>query len=450
VKRELYPQVFSFVSGKGGVGKTCLAANFAWVLSQSQKTVLVDLDLQNQGATGLFAKWVGKNRIGVLEAMVDLTRIPEAISSVVAVSDHLLFMPATSFANASSPKMIADLSATQDFTQRLTLLLKQLRDSTDCELIVLDCHGGLDFLSLAAHRLSDRTIVVTEADTVTFNGTLELLSFYTGARLDDASEAKLCESMSRSVPPQFVINRVLPKYNYDDLNRVYKGILGDYGAEFNVTPEVLCYIPVENFISESFGDYPFCVELAPNSVFSKKVHLLAYELTKVIPKGKFSRKLKSVGFRKRVQQCLISNSQRNIELMLRTFVLFTILFTLYAIAVIPLVMLFDSQKAVDALLALIRSPFFVIPTGVLILWVLITLLRALWGALRYYSDQYRFRRLLWTRSSRKPTLGERVLLLRLLLLRAVIPVPLVFVGLVICEVLGFVPYMIFSGAQIFN
>ena len=47
------PLTVSFVSGKGGVGKTSLAANFALMARELAKTVFIDLDFQNQGATGL-------------------------------------------------------------------------------------------------------------------------------------------------------------------------------------------------------------------------------------------------------------------------------------------------------------------------------------------------------------------------------------------------------------
>jgi MinD-like ATPase involved in chromosome partitioning or flagellar assembly len=438
VEQEQFPHIFSFVSGKGGVGKTCLAANFAWLVSKSRKALLLDLDLQNQGATGLFAKWIDRDRIGVLESLLDKTAVSQAISDVAVVSENLLFMPAASFANASSPGMIADLATTEDFTERLSFLLDQLRQTAKCDVIIVDCHGGLDYLSLTAHRLSDRTIVVTEPDTVTFNGTLELLSFYTGAK---ATRQSYSDGETYRPAPQFIVNRIPPKYTFDDLDRVYRNILVKYGTEFNVTPEVLCYIPVENFLSDSFGEYPFCAELAPNSVFSKKIHLMVFKLVHgVLSDNKIFRKFQSSRFTRRVERCLVSNSERNIQLIVRTFVLFNILFTAYCFLIVPAVLLFEPHRLrSEAWLSALKSPFVLIPAAILSCWILVTLFRALWGAGRYYADQYRFRRLLWTRGSRRPTLAERALLLRLLFLRSVIPIPLVFVGMFILELVVIVP-----------
>ena len=47
------PLIISFVSGKGGVGKTMLAVAFARELSLGSRTLLIDLDFFNRGLTGL-------------------------------------------------------------------------------------------------------------------------------------------------------------------------------------------------------------------------------------------------------------------------------------------------------------------------------------------------------------------------------------------------------------
>jgi cellulose biosynthesis protein BcsQ len=47
------PEIVTFVSGKGGVGKTMLAVAFARELSHADKTLILDLDFFNRGLTGL-------------------------------------------------------------------------------------------------------------------------------------------------------------------------------------------------------------------------------------------------------------------------------------------------------------------------------------------------------------------------------------------------------------
>ena len=44
---------FSFISGKGGVGKTTLAINSARLISRKSNVLLIDCDIINRGATYL-------------------------------------------------------------------------------------------------------------------------------------------------------------------------------------------------------------------------------------------------------------------------------------------------------------------------------------------------------------------------------------------------------------
>ncbi len=48
----------SLASGKGGVGKTLFAANLARLASTRFRCVLIDLDFQNQGCSGLLSRFL--------------------------------------------------------------------------------------------------------------------------------------------------------------------------------------------------------------------------------------------------------------------------------------------------------------------------------------------------------------------------------------------------------
>ena len=95
------------------------------------------------------------------------------------------------------------------------------------EIIVLDCHGGVDLVSFSAFRLSDVTLVITEADSVTFGGTLELLDFYkeqlanpgeiptlvaNSEEPNQNSQGYLKESENKNV--RFIVNRLPSKYKF--------------------------------------------------------------------------------------------------------------------------------------------------------------------------------------------------------------------------------------------
>ena len=85
------PSVISIVSGKGGVGKTLLAANFSYISSRFAKTVIIDLDFQNQGLTGLFAGYTDLNHIDAL----DLCENPDSLKEddLNLQMDQLYFIP---------------------------------------------------------------------------------------------------------------------------------------------------------------------------------------------------------------------------------------------------------------------------------------------------------------------------------------------------------------------
>lgn len=436
------PVVVSFVSGKGGVGKTSIAVNYAWVSAQSRPTLLVDLDIQNQGLTGLLARFSNKASWGSFEML----SIPElqcdVNSSLIELCSNLMFLPATSHVTVPSAVDMAALVAAPGVEKQIASLLRSIRLLGRFEMVILDCHGGLDYLSLGSHRSSDVTVMITEADTVTFNGTLELANFYRSVPQRSNDQETVTPRLHAL---QVVVNRVPPKFKYPDLSDVYQSMLPKLEGSTWLSPKVLSFFPQEDFLSDSFGEYPFCAELAPNSVFSKKLWVMDYDLTGGhVEKGpkKLSRRVLSNRFRLRVSHCLVSNEAVNIQRMLSACGALACGFVLYLLFMVAVIF---SDSWLGKTESLLQSVYlYGLLGGILIItWFLV---RALWGTIRYYSDKYAFKRRLWTSFGRRLRVGERVILARLLLLRVLLFFPLILssvsaVGIVSAE-------SIFQGSRI--
>lgn len=432
----------SFVSGKGGVGKTSLATNLAWVMAKFGKVGFVDLDLQNQGATGLFSAVYPLQGCGVLGDLLNLSTCGK--DDAITVGPDLLFFPAVAPNSQISYSGIAELINSGEIESRVAQFLDRLQLQFGFDVVILDCHGGLDFLSLSAHRNSDRTVVVTEADTVTFNGTLELLEFYRshgGCADDGQPAAAMCVSRPER-KLEFVVNRVAAKYRYDDLNGMYLRLLGRHDFGPAISSDILAYIPAEDFFSDSYGEYPFAVSLAPKSVMFRKLNLLAFKL---LPEQLLNSKLvrnptpfqmsiavispfgagndhqffpfyalRRSPYRDRVERNMVGRGMRNTQRIIISFALLCTLISFWLVIVLlgvlgnlafPDFMKLVSNKFVLSVLALL--------SGLVLLYTMFTST----GLTAFYADKYQFQRRLW-RALGKPLTGwQRLALSKLLILR---------------------------------
>src|SRR5689334_10270433 len=165
----------SLASGKGGVGKTLFAANLARLASTKSRCVLIDLDFQNQGCSGLLSRFLFAGCVNAFDLLSDPA---SELGTLIPINPQLSFIPAFDpskterFALQQNPMFISlGLQSVHSTFQRLLM-----PDRFD--LIVADCHGGLDDISFAAFIESDCTLIITEVDKVTFNGTLELIDYY--------------------------------------------------------------------------------------------------------------------------------------------------------------------------------------------------------------------------------------------------------------------------------
>ncbi|MFC1717066.1 CpaE family protein [Candidatus Poribacteria bacterium] len=260
----------AFVSGKGGVGKTTITANIAWLISVAPAhTLIIDLDFQNLGCTGLFASRQNLEESYTL-ALLRTNCEQENQPILTRITEKLWFLPAAPITQTTEHIEFqnAFLGIPDDLYKRLDKLLSYLHEIFSIDFFVLDCHGGIDATSIAAAGVCDYTMVVTEADTVTFAGTLGLVDSYYSQY----------GSSDRKPRIEYIVNRIPPRYRWKYLDKLYREYLGKRLGQFTKSKSVLSYIPAERYLADSFGDYPFQVELAPSSLFARKLKLILYSL----------------------------------------------------------------------------------------------------------------------------------------------------------------------------
>jgi MinD-like ATPase involved in chromosome partitioning or flagellar assembly len=209
------------------------------------------------------------------------------------VRPGLFFIPA--FKPSDQDRFSLDLNPSNknELLARLDKKLNMLLRNFDIDLIMLDCHGGLDTVSFASFALSDHTIVVSEPDKITFNGTLELLDYYEKNWIDQSScgpsddntmvsgEGRLPALSGDSIPTDkviFLLNRVSGYFSYDGLTKLYRSEImatSSFAAQV-IGPYI--FIPSDTLLAQSVSQYPIYAELVPESLFCQKLELIYVQL----------------------------------------------------------------------------------------------------------------------------------------------------------------------------
>lgn len=373
----------AFVSGKGGVGKTTLAANIAkLVSSKCVNVLLIDLDFQNTGSTSLFCRiyQFGQHTTSVFDIIeydsVDFVH-------VMKISDSLFFLPAV---DPRSPPRTIRMKDPGQLREQLSSLLDQLHQQQSIELFVLDCHGGIDDVSIATASLCDYSIVVTEPDSVTFSGTLGLIDHY----YSHYGNVDGCRKYPRI---EFVLNRIPSKYRWKDLSRIHKSYLSRRLGVYTKRKTVMSYIPTEVYVADSFGDYPFHVEFAPKTLFSKKLELIIYRL---FPEERHRWLAKRSSDRldgKRYQRRIHRRVRSSDELNLRSVITGYAWRSCFIIVAIVLLIV-DATLTPSGSRPLVGSPFLsiLLPFGLALVFYFSYECLILWRMLIYFRDKLRIQK----------------------------------------------------------
>lgn len=407
-------QVISFVSGKGGVGKTTLAINYAWVCSQFGKTALIDLDLQNRGASSLFFRKIDQHRLGSADCLLHLGEVSELVS----LAEQLWFMPAASANAPYDTALTVNALQSTVLTDRLNHFISTLSQDHGFEIVVLDCHGGVDYLSSAAKDCSDNCLVITEPDIAALGGTLELLSFY--RRLAVMSETPKMQTASVSL----VVNQVPGQYEWSKLNNAYQEALTEYSNKFGLSNEVMAFVPLDDTIRDGFGISAIQAKLVPASIFAKKVRLLCYKTLSwerfTISKYKAVARLRNSWLRERIESSLSTSERKSTTTLLYGFSALMFYITaglsLLSAAAFYYIRHRKPEEILSAMMDFALQPAKTLHLLIIVGWcelpVMLLGVIGVFGLLRYFWNDLKFKLLVRSDQDLKFSTGENLAILK--------------------------------------
>lgn len=140
-------RVIAVASGKGGVGKSHVAANLAYCVARTgRRTLLIDADLGTANLDLLLGVTPGRNLGHVVDGQADLPGV------ITDGPGGMLFLP-----GASGLARVADLAEHE--RDRLLRQLLSVEDSAD--LVVIDTGAGIGRNVIAFASAADDVLVVT-------------------------------------------------------------------------------------------------------------------------------------------------------------------------------------------------------------------------------------------------------------------------------------------------
>jgi septum site-determining protein MinD len=186
-------RVIAIVSGKGGSGKTMLAAEIAQILSAGDSGIpatLMDIDLGTGGLSYYFGiKQVRNIKEGLIDLLFekDPPSRPVVLSklqSVARESAEVKFLPIGEFGRLG-PRVGDRYPSINELSAPLVTVLKaaitHLRRPDG--VVIVDCRGGIDEEMLTICGLVDHIILVSEADTTSFQASRHLAETLSQASL---------------------------------------------------------------------------------------------------------------------------------------------------------------------------------------------------------------------------------------------------------------------------
>lgn len=302
--------IISILSGKGGVGKTTIALNIARTISLAEQVVLIDLDIANRGCTGILSSWQQLESADVYNFLNGQSVDPNGMSKIRNGKSEKEFRFLPSKLEITTDTNNIQLNFEESIS-KLEELISIIEKSIGPSTIIIDCHGGLEPLVLAAYYLSTDACIVTEPDIATFSGTEVLVSSLKSIEVEKSEPTKL----------HYIINKVPAGLNYSDLMHLYMRLTSKgLGVLDSTANQNLIFIPAEKYLLETFGEYPFQVDLARYSLFRRKIELLCFNISSEAMKSSSNIKMyKSKYLREKTAKSISSPEDKAVDAVIYSY-----------------------------------------------------------------------------------------------------------------------------------
>ncbi len=245
--RNVDTRVVAITSGKGGVGKTNIAANLSYLLAaEGKRILLLDADAGLANVDVILGITPQYNLCHVLRGEKSIEE------TIVSGPGGMMILPA-----ASGIQEMADLSR----GQKLTLL-----DTLDCfeeplDFMVIDTGAGIAGNVIYFNKCADEIIVVVSPEPTSLTDAYALI--------------KVLYQSKAARRFMILVNMVRDR---EEAKAVHRRLSNAIDHFLNLTVEYLGYIPFDENVRRSIKEQRLIVELFPTSAASRHIVSIARKL----------------------------------------------------------------------------------------------------------------------------------------------------------------------------
>lgn len=259
-------QIISFVSGKGGAGKSVILANLAVLLAkEGHRVLMVDCDFFTRGLTFYM---IGDKpaRTGILDYLkgdVTSKHVVSRLETETKGYATLGLLPASSRTTLYSVSDLdgkvhaKDSGSLREIYSNLRELFLQL--SRRFDFVLVDTRSGVDPVSLLPALASDEYILVVEEDKTSWR-IGDLLISEIMKISDTLVDVK---SEPHSTFKGFIINKITEE--------IPEEFIQDYLEKRVIEGKCLIQIPLERAVPMAFKEDNLVVDESPSSSFSTEI-----------------------------------------------------------------------------------------------------------------------------------------------------------------------------------